>query len=288
LTGLAGRTDGITVDWTWDSLKLGDGGEYGEEWGSMHERFARGFKALLRYYQDEENRRRKKDEGAIVDGENGGNPREGEETVVILVTHGAGCNALLGALTQKPVLIDIPISSLSLAVLRPATPSTTPSQCEYELLLQADTAHLTTTSPPSVGSRSFSRTSSHSRESSQSRSPIIPDKRVLEYHPVRSRSVISFPTSTSDSTTSTGGYQPVAVDRPPSLKVRTSSGSFRRQVGLFRTSSVSNSPRTGLWTPISTSVAMSDSEEEDVEMGTGARRKRAVGLWKNWAGDQAG
>lgn len=288
LAGLAGRTEGITVDWMWDSLKLGDGGEYGEEWGSMHERFARGFKALLRLYQGEENLRRQKEGEGIADGENGGCPGQGEETVVVLVTHGAGCNALLGALTQKPVLIDIPISSLSMAVVRPATPSTTPSQCEYELLLQANTAHLTTTSSPSVGSRPFSRTSSHSRESSQSRSPIIPDKRVLEYHPVRSRSVTSFPTSNSGSTTSTGGYQPVTVDRPPSLKVRTNSGSFRGQAGLFRTTSASNSPRTGLWTPTSSSAAMSESEEEEVEIGSGARRKRAVGLWKNWAGEQTG
>jgi len=290
LAGLAGRTQGITVDWMWDSLKFGDGGEYGEEWGSMRERFDRGFKALLRYYQAEDTSAR--GERKDVDGPDGMGPKNGllqqqqeteerEETVVIVVTHGAGCNALLGALTGKPVLIDIPISSLSMAVLRPATPSTTPSQCEYELLLQANTAHLSSSSP-FAGSKAFGSTSSsHSRESSQSRSPIIPDKRVLEYHPVRSRSFAAFPPSIkSETTPPTGGYQPVTMGRHLSLSVRTTSG-------LFRAASETNSPSTGLWTPNSSSgAAVSESEDDEVDTGTGERRKRAVGLWKSWAGEQ--
>ena len=43
------------------------------------------------------------------------------ETVVILVTHGGGCNALLGAITNKPVLIDVGICSVSWGVLRPSS-----------------------------------------------------------------------------------------------------------------------------------------------------------------------
>ncbi|KAI5797619.1 hypothetical protein EDC01DRAFT_31314 [Geopyxis carbonaria] len=35
------------------------------------------------------------------------------ETIVILVTHGAGCNALIGAMTHQPVLIDIGLGSLT-------------------------------------------------------------------------------------------------------------------------------------------------------------------------------
>ncbi|KAH0605789.1 uncharacterized protein H6S33_004246 [Morchella sextelata] len=40
------------------------------------------------------------------------------ETVLILVTHGAGCNALIGAITHQPVLIDIGIASVTMAVRR--------------------------------------------------------------------------------------------------------------------------------------------------------------------------
>jgi broad specificity phosphatase PhoE len=269
LTGLAGRTDGIGVDWMWDSMKLGDGGEYGEEWGSMHERFHAGLKRLLRHYEDEA-----KNEAKMMNGDAG----EGVQTVVILVTHGAGCNALLGALSHKPVLTDIPISSLSMAVLRPSTPSTFPPPVEYDLLLQASTAHLAT-SPP-LASTSFSRASSpHSRDSISSLTPIITDKRILEYHPVRSRSVSSLSPTYSDPPSST--YQPRVplpgrpIARHPSLTLQTSSGLFG--------SSNSESARMGLWSPNS-SAALSEDEEE-LELGSG-RRKRAIGLWKNWAADQ--
>lgn len=48
-----------------------------------------------------------------------------EELVLILITHGAGCNALLGAISNQPVLMDIGLASLSMAVRRnvPRKPS---------------------------------------------------------------------------------------------------------------------------------------------------------------------
>ena len=263
LGALAGRRleGSVAVDWMWDSLKLGDGGEYGEEWGSMHERFVRGLSQLLQFYCQQD--------------------MNGDETVVILVTHGAGCNALLGALTKKPVLTDIPISSLSMAVLRPSTPSSinsTSPQFEYDLLLQAETQHLSSSSPAISSNTSSSSLPSRSREASPPplRSPIISDKRVLEYHPVRSRTS-SYPTMVAHS-----GYSN-SVYRHPSLKLRPSSG-------LFGGSSNGDSPRIGLWTQTSSSTAVSDEEEEDedefLSVELGARRKRAVGLWKSWAGEQ--
>ncbi len=262
LGALAGRRfeGSIIVDWMWDSLKLGDGGEYGEQWVSMHERFDRGISKLLQFYQQDD--------------------MNGDETVVILVTHGAGCNALLGAFTRKPVLTDIPISSLSMAVLRPTTPTSmgsTSSQFEYDLLLQAGTQHLSSSSLPAISSTTFpSSTSSHSRETSSAslRSPIINDKRILEYHPVRSRSASSTIARPS------GFSEP--VHRHPSLKLRTTSGLFG--------GSKSDPPRTGLWTPTSPSIAVSDEEEDEDEdllpAELGARRKRAAGLWRSWAGEQ--
>jgi broad specificity phosphatase PhoE len=273
IAGLAGRTEGIGVDWGWDSLGLGGGGEYGEEWGSMHERFNGGLQRLLTYYEKESIRNNTAD----TTGDNA------VETVVILVTHGAGCNALLGALSRKPVLIDIPISSLSQAILRPSTPSSSPSQIEYELVLQASTAHVAPS--PHMRSTSFpssTTTSTHSRAASfsSSRSPIIvPDKSVLEYHPVRSRSISSYPTFADI-------HQPAhnIPARHPSLHIRTSSALYPASTAKLSSGSQS---RTGLWTP-SNSVAVTGSDDEDADEGTEGRRKRAVGLWRSWASEQSG
>ena len=70
------------------------------------------------------------------------------------------------------------------------------------------------------------------------------------------------------------------MGRHLSLSVRTTSG-------LFRAASETNSPSTGLWTPNSSSgAAVSESEDDEVDTRTGERRKRAVGLWKSWAGEQ--
>jgi broad specificity phosphatase PhoE len=274
IAGLAGRTEGIGVDWGWDSLGLGGGGEYGEEWGSMHDRFNGGLQRLLNHYEKESIRNNTNDTGGD----------KGVETVLILVTHGAGCNALLGALSRKPVLIDIPISSLSQAILRPDTPSSTPSQIEYELILQASTAHIATSQHMrSTSFPSSTTTSTHSRAASlsSSRSPIIiPDKRVLEYHPVRSRSVSSYPTFADL-------HQPAehVPARHPSLHLRTSPALFPASSG--RVSSGSEA-RTGLWSPSSATVAVTESDDEDGSDGTEGRRKRAVGLWRSWASEQSG
>jgi len=82
---------------------------------------------------------------------------------VILVTHGAGCNALIGALTNHPVLIDVGMASLTMAVRKTvitpkSSPSTSPPESprlharvgakvlgisdEYEVKLIANTEHL--------------------------------------------------------------------------------------------------------------------------------------------------
>jgi broad specificity phosphatase PhoE len=278
LAGLIGRTDGVAVDWMWDTLKFGDGGEYGEEWGSMHERLNRGLQRLLQYYEDE----------PMIGVSNGVNGNKSEisngdgvdapiQTIVILVTHGAGCNALLGALTRKPVLTDIPLTSLSMAVLRPTTPSSTVSRIEYDMVLQASADHLVDS--PSNSSSSFSL---HSRQTSSPslRSPLIPDKRILEYHQVRTRSYSS--TSFSEpSMPST--YQSRISDprnRHASFNLRTRSGLFG---GLPRT----DSSRSGLWSPSSPSTAVSDDEDDSEslsELGTPGQEKKSGGLWRSWSG----
>jgi hypothetical protein len=105
----------ISVSYAWDSMRApqfwGNGGEYGEEWSSMHRRFRNGLSKMIEWYEEHGTAINRTVE-MFVD------PTEEEETdtVVILVTHGAGCNALLGALTNQPVLLDVGMASLTMAV----------------------------------------------------------------------------------------------------------------------------------------------------------------------------
>lgn len=96
----------VEIDYQWDSMQgphdWGDGGEFGEEWSSMHRRFRNGLLKMLAWYQEEE---------TFGD----------EELVLVIVTHGAGCNALIGALTSAPVLLDVGVASLTLAVRKEQT-----------------------------------------------------------------------------------------------------------------------------------------------------------------------
>ena len=279
VAALSGRTNGIVqVDWMWDSSQLGEGGEYGEEWATMHQRFSRGLTSLLSYYEVE-------GRTGSVRAEDGDSTVVIAENMVILVTHGAGCNALLGALTQKPVLTDIPICSLSMAILRPPSPTSLSSTSprDYDLILQADTKHLLPPKPPPPSSPQL-----HNRTSSFTAGmrPVIQDKRIIEYHPIRSRSATTF--LPIDPTPSKQRVASEPANHHPSLKVRTAPGLFGGG-GPPSPSKSDTPPRTGLWTPSSPSTtAMSDDEfvedDESVELSGGVgRRKRVVGLWRSWA-----
>jgi len=116
----------VAIDYQWDSsrdnLAWGDGGALPEEWASMHQRFRKGLTQLVDWYGSTENpgelvtkaraSRSCELECAIDDDED---EDEEFEHVVVLVSHGAGCNALVGAITQQPVLADVAMSSLTMA-----------------------------------------------------------------------------------------------------------------------------------------------------------------------------
>ena len=183
----------IDVAYQWDSMRApqcwGNGGEYGEEWSSMHRRFRNGLSKMLEWYKQHGTAVNKAAEmfvDPIVE--------EQTDTVVILVTHGAGCNALLGALTDQPVLLDVGMASLTMAVRKEglmrnasgkrtgedseATNSTSPNlpsasvkrdsrrgsidlgiAAEYEMIYTASTEHLRTgSSPLGAGTAVSSRT----------------------------------------------------------------------------------------------------------------------------------
>lgn len=113
----------LDIDDGWDSMmspqEWGDGGVIGEEWSSMHDRFHRGIHSMLTWYQTWDTAKRRACPNGEATGEDEAcldDDNEELDTILVLVTHSAGCNALIGALTNQPVLEDVEMASLSMAV----------------------------------------------------------------------------------------------------------------------------------------------------------------------------
>lgn len=158
------------VDYQWDSMQnppdWGHGGDYGEELSAMHMRFRNGLESMVEWYQDHDTPPARQQSNNKSDHENNDDDEEDEEeemdTVLVLITHGAGCNAMVGALTGEPVLLDFNTASLTMAVRKddaqqaapyvdgPVDPSKrlrrTPSNVsrlqDYDLTLAASVDHL--------------------------------------------------------------------------------------------------------------------------------------------------
>ncbi|KIW12530.1 hypothetical protein PV08_09807 [Exophiala spinifera] len=143
----------VTIDHDWDSeaepLQWGDGGPFDEEWGNMHRRFRNGLQKMIEHYEKEA--AEQDDEG-----------KEDEDLVLVLVTHQAGCNALIRILTGAPALHAVATASLTMAVRTPRQEdegsSMSPSRRrgsldlsiadEYEMKIIASTEHLRAGSNP--------------------------------------------------------------------------------------------------------------------------------------------
>jgi hypothetical protein len=129
------RNATVNVDYQWDSSRQpqdwGDGGQYGEEWTSMHIRFRRGLINMVRWYSQNDPDDRNEDALGLDQAEYEGDDEEVEEQedlVIVLITHGAGSNALIGAITEQPVLLDVGMSSLTMAVKKDDAPQLDLSQ----------------------------------------------------------------------------------------------------------------------------------------------------------------
>ena len=168
----------IEVDFQWDSMRppldWGDGGELGEEWSAMHKRFRKGLHKMIAWYsRHHESGQQLHGHSRVLHPHHHETDDKDTDVVVVLVTHGAGCNALIGALTNQPVLLDVSMASLTMAVQRdvsqanskplasPMLPYTTlgppstitpslprhenerPFSNEYTVTLTASTEHLT-------------------------------------------------------------------------------------------------------------------------------------------------
>ncbi|KAM5472244.1 hypothetical protein MauCBS54593_002835 [Microsporum audouinii] len=171
----------VDVDYQWDSMRApldwGSGGEYGEEWSSMHRRFRSALERMVNWYKAGDSRKTKRrlshrEESQMASDDTLATDEDDDtDTVLIIVTHGAGCNAIVGALTNRPALLDVGMASLTLAVHRScitgdenAVIQPTPTQRksgssnelsdEYEVRLVNSTEHLRVGSSSSTQSPS--------------------------------------------------------------------------------------------------------------------------------------
>ncbi|KAF1945319.1 hypothetical protein EJ02DRAFT_451621 [Clathrospora elynae] len=181
----------VKVDFQWDSMRApqdwGDGGEYGDSWSTMHKRFHRGLAGMMQWYRTHGTTPPKEQYPGFMFREplrltpaksdpfpnfsDDPTAEDDEELVLVLITHGAGCNALVGAITNQPVLVDVGLASLSMAVRKKELQRPSASTlCErrpsvadpgmsdtYEMKLMASVDHLRPgvdpSKPPSVQSK---------------------------------------------------------------------------------------------------------------------------------------
>ena len=245
----------VDIDYQWDSmrqpLEWGTGGEYGEEWSAMHRRFRKGLDEMAGFYThkapfqewtENHNKLHHTMTQPLESEQNGV-----EDIVLILVTHGAGCNALIGAVTNQPVLMDVGLASLTMAVrkaaenveLPPDRTSTFATSVRrrssadtfvnenYDLKYIASTDHL------KPGSRFLDPTS-------RARSPSLP---VREKSPYRYERHVTTPTQRKLN-------NGPARESPLATVDRRTSGSFEENptyTSRIRTS-LSDVPSKGLWT----------------------------------------
>jgi len=240
----------------------------------MHKRFRAGVQSLVDWYSTADKPThpvtRSVMTAPVDDSADGGEDVE-TEAIVILVSHGAGCNALIGAITHQPVLMDVGMASLTMAVRKPSTANPTsfaeskttlPVHELYDLKLFANTDHLrsptetpTSTRSPSMagamngirGRHSSFSTSGNgfSWNEGSSRSPSA--NAALSGFRKSSKNDLAVPrlnfaVSTGSGITVGSGVTSFAATRPSNLG-RTGSGSSGG----------------GLWSPI-----VDDEEDDDI------------------------
>ncbi|KAH8680601.1 hypothetical protein BX600DRAFT_504369 [Xylariales sp. PMI_506] len=268
----------VDFDYQWDStgddLAWGEGGELPEEWAAMHQRFRKGLRRLVDWYatagapgekvtktpdrmspQSVELDRNGADECAIVDDEDAET-----ENVVILVSHGAGCNGLVGGFTHQPVLADFPISSLTVAKRRSEFDSrarmdvramaslddafsrTKPTVPElYEMVMTANTEHLQPKS--ATTSRAVSRNGNENQLSTNGFRSALKD--------INFGAMYGQPTVRSNSTNSRQGPSLRRSSGPTTTTTRglPISGGITVGSGVTSFSRPSRTNSFGLWSP---------------------------------------
>ena len=271
----------ITVDFQWDSMRppqeWGDGGEYGDEWSTMHKRFRKGLTGMMEWYREHGPTPLKDPIAGFTFSDrpmateelrpsapqitnfamnplpllNGRADDEEEELVLVLVTHGAGCNALLGAIQNQPVLIDVGLASLSLAVRRnhsrnPSAPTVferrlsvaDPGMSDsYEMKLLASVDHLRPGVNPAVLSQPESAT----------QSPAVQPSPTTGNYRRRFTGGSSGANTPSDSPFTLDASYRSWLGNSNGVRRTASSGSNSRYTSSNLNDSGISSPSTGLW-----------------------------------------
>ncbi|PTD01838.1 hypothetical protein FCULG_00010105 [Fusarium culmorum] len=291
------RDECVVVDYQWDSMRapldFGDGGQLGEEWTDMHKRFRRGLKKMVDWYAttdapDEMVTQAAGTSQAGNDDNETASEDEDVETVVILVSHGAGCNALIGAITHQPVLMDVGIASITMAerkqdadyhALLAASayekePHVSPHQM-YDIRMSASTEHLRSTTSTPVSARSNAADSFPT--TIRGRKPSISDEEgpgpligSFVYSdpivPGGSRSASASAAFGSSMRRTSGSQRP--LNRVPRLSTAAAPATTEKNTAKGETTPRSNSPSTGtpsfgLWTPRSSSLRLMDDGSDD-------------------------
>lgn len=294
----------VDVDYHWDSSRdnigWGDGGALPEEWAEMHQRFRKGLKRLVEWYSTTRNPAEMvtKPSSPIspkfpqkesdTDGRSTEDSEEIEvENVIILVSHGAGCNALIGAITQQPVLIDVGMSSITVAQRKPdfdddigtRTYGEPASSLEepllakqaslsdmFELRLFANTEHLSAITPPGI-SRSLSATSQNGRGRNNNGLGLPSALKEVGF----STSLYGSPAPLSRSNSVNASLGSMRRGSPvPALSVRQHLPNTAGAGGITVGSNISNVSSTrqdrigsvGLWEPSNQSDALSEKRAE--------------------------
>ncbi|KAF5020507.1 hypothetical protein F66182_7470 [Fusarium sp. NRRL 66182] len=286
------RDECVVVDYQWDSMRapldFGDGGQLGEEWTDMHKRFRRGLKKMIDWYAttDAPDEMVTQAASASQDGVDGDSSTaaadEDVETVVILVSHGAGCNALIGAITHQPVLMDVGIASITMAARKPdadyntllaasekeapsAEPHVSPHQM-YDIRMSAATDHLRSTTSTPISSRSGSADGFPANGAIRGRAPSIsstdgPGPLIGSFVysdpiiPMGSRSNSASATLGSSIRRTSGSQRPLT--RGPALAMATG------ERGSRSNSPSTSSPSFGLWSPGPSSLRLMDDGNDD-------------------------
>ena len=239
------RTECVEVDWPWDSSKQpaswGDGGEYGEEWSAMHKRFRKGVNRLVGWYSEQ---------SQVSDPhfklfEEEDDEEVQEDTVVVLVTHGAGCNALIGALTGQPVLLDVGMASLTMAVRKDNIAAASPLMQRRN---STDTNLSTLYDMQFVSSTEHLRPGTDPRQTSSSPASGTLDTRSL-HHALSKHAASLDPAPSRSNTSSLLG----SIRRPSVINTNSSDAIDKRKLGAQQSKpapmSASSAVTPGLWTP---------------------------------------
>ena len=286
----------VDIDYQWDSmskpLDWGGGGEFPEEWTALHKRMHNGLQRIVDWYSTAEKptdmvtktvarfgRKKPASMEDVVDEDDDAET----EAIVIIVTHGAGCNSLAGALTHAPVLTDFGMASLTMAVRKPAvsqgegTPSSTrgwasperrdaypPVYQLYNVKFVGSTDHLATAQSTPALSRASSISPATLSRANQSTSPVTPDD--VPFHdsfpkqPVSAHASVSGwrPGDSFGQSNLRTGYNPHISNRG-GITVGSGVTSFlsKSSSGLRRPSAL------GLWSPMKSTLTSFDNDEDE-------------------------